>query len=1187
MLIDLAGEYPILPSFRGTSSGQLGSLLDTGKCAPRLFADLRDYDPRKKNRNTLVELPPHFIPNGRSTQSKHKHMLILMPEHSSLPPYPSLDTTKNYNVAAMCEECRLHFDIEVDFSKATLESTPCPTAGNYLHHFRYEPLESAPLDLSYLESHRGERWTDKRIFNCSAKYCPIIISITTKSPILTSELTTLLVDKEILKARIKRIQERHSASFDPDVQTNPPTPYQVLDCLASYLGNLLKCDQRHIPRYNKRLISTLGDECDEILQKAHFLPVRKDGAEFWKPPSVEELQSPTSPIRRDIREMLEEVHVLMDRKKVLHEGHNITRADKDIKTLLGCGEYPSASNWHVDLTAPEHPHYAGLGATSDFSDKLIQWAYERQRDCDPIDAPYYFECFSGIAAGRKSEILQMEVAKMRSQGAFTTSDIEESYKALNIESNTTDEDLIIGVFRSRLADAPRQEAQMRENLRIIGKAMNSQKILQIAQRAIADVGSAYAWLGVPDSTDDHFILSTYEVRIKDSPKDEPTAKEALRVIAETRQSPILLSFLEMGSIYDAPMDLKAALSTLGIEDTDDKSLSDDLLINVYTLRLQDAPGQLQDLRTALRAIGEARDSGKIKAFLQTGATDELANGSPNWPVGLENIGNTCYLNSLLQFYFTVKPLREMILNLDEYQEMEVTDEVVERKRVGGRKVSKKEIERAKKFASHLRTLFQNLISSPSSSVTPERDLAYLALVSSKDEDEEVRRLSMASDRPPPLIEITGVDDDKMDIDVKGSATQDVADDVSEATLVNDPPPPYEDDYVMVEPKDDKPRVTDDKENIPLKKQIVIDTADTQRPPLQDIEMNEVQNDTQKLGESEITLQAPLTPPPEVPERPPPIPPRPERKNTTTTDINPMFGRQQDVTECIGNVMFQIEAAIKPMKVDDNGEQVDLVKELFYGKTKQTLSFPSSSETRTKEELFSHLLVDVAEGDRDIYSALDSSFDIEKVDLEGREAKRYLSISHLPPILQIQVQRVQFDRQRGSAYKSNAHLRFPEIIYMDRYMETEDSALKNRREESWKWKKELKALEERKAQLAKTKIGIPVEEALTLTREFLMEIDEVEDDMDFDPNILTALEEEASSVRRELSGSVSFGHYWIYIYDFQAKIFRKYNDGYVTEVKDESEVFTHSDQQPPTPYFLVFVREDLTSDIMEAVKREIP
>jgi len=38
----------------------------------------------------------------------------------------------------------------------------------------------------------------------------------------------------------------------------------------------------------------------------------------------------------------------------------------------------------------------------------------------------------------------------------------------------------------------------------------------------------------------------------------------------------------------------------------------------------------------------------------------------------------------------------MILDIDQFQEEEINDEVVERKRVGGRKVSEKEIERAKK-----------------------------------------------------------------------------------------------------------------------------------------------------------------------------------------------------------------------------------------------------------------------------------------------------------------------------------------------------------------------------------------------------------------------------------------------------------------------------------------------------------
>jgi ubiquitin carboxyl-terminal hydrolase 25/28 len=125
----------------------------------------------------------------------------------------------------------------------------------------------------------------------------------------------------------------------------------------------------------------------------------------------------------------------------------------------------------------------------------------------------------------------------------------------------------------------------------------------------------------------------------------------------------------------------------------------------------------------------------------------------------------------------------------------------------------------------------------------------------------------------------------------------------------------------------------------------------------------------------------------------------------------------------------------------------------------------------ESEFFSHLLVNVAEGDRDIYSALDSSFDIEQVDLEGREARRYLSISHLPPILQIQVQRVQFDRARSAAYKSNSHLKFDETIYLDRYIDTDNQDLKERREKSWQWKEELKILERRKVSMTKTQVNI--------------------------------------------------------------------------------------------------------------------
>lgn len=192
------------------------------------------------------------------------------------------------------------------------------------------------------------------------------------------------------------------------------------------------------------------------------------------------------------------------------------------------------------------------------------------------------------------------------------------------------------------------------------------------------------------------VATDDKMQIKDNPADVTVAQEALRMIAETRQSPLLLTFIETGTVYDTPpMTLNNAFEKFQVTD---QGLDDEVLIEVFSVRVMDAPSQLKDLRQALRIIGEHRNSSKILEFLNTGRPNEapeVARGQGE-PVGLENIGNTCYLNSLLQFYFTIKPLRNMILNFDQYQEDELTDEIVERKRVGGRKVSKEEVERAKK-----------------------------------------------------------------------------------------------------------------------------------------------------------------------------------------------------------------------------------------------------------------------------------------------------------------------------------------------------------------------------------------------------------------------------------------------------------------------------------------------------------
>lgn len=110
-------------------------------------------------------------------------------------------------------------------------------------------------------------------------------------------------------------------------------------------------------------------------------------------------------------------------------------------------------------------------------------------------------------------------------------------------------------------------------------------------------------------------------------------------------------------------------------------------------------------------------------------------------------------------------------------------------------------------------------------------------------------------------------------------------------------------------------------------------------------------------------------------------------------------------------MFQIETALldfQGMATDDD-DKTSPVKRLFYGKKRQRLTSLSptddaahQSSIHEKEDLFSHLHVNVADEGFDIYDGLARYFD-DVVELVGQKKRMEVSLVDLPPLLQIQLQ----------------------------------------------------------------------------------------------------------------------------------------------------------------------------------------
>ncbi|KAH9884671.1 cysteine proteinase [Cubamyces lactineus] len=813
-----------------------------------------------------------------------------------------------------------------------------------------------------------------------------------------------------------------------------------------------------------------------------------------------------------------------------------------------------------------------LGMTpSTYSPELLAFAYFAQCRCDPANTMTYFTHLYAIVntmiqlGQNVPSELQTLIVEERSRFRFTPDDLYEAAKILGFGRD--------GELRVELDNEIEDD--------FIAQAWRSAR-----QRAWQDPSNA----------------ATRRAKLND----------ALRLIAEHRGSEKLLKVWndEKGS----GMSPDTAYTTLEVP----KDVDETMLLTVYSMRVEDQPSQAERMREALSVIAEVTNSDRLRHFLATGqdpGDTTVTSTAPDMPRGLNQLGNTCYLNSLLQYFYTIKDLRSAIISIAQadtkaLEETKFTDDDLKRHRVGGRLVTRREIMRSKKFVNLLAELFFNMEYCENPAITPEIELAKLALVTTQDEEED-------------------------EVDKAGTDSSNDTD----ATLVDDmvPRPTY--DRVSSSPLQSPTGSVLGKRNRDLDSSMEIDASAAVASPSERMEATKTltsspthhAQDATELIQDAIASSSKLPPSESTADvemkdesqagKAPPLPPRKPRQ---TDDSVMMFGRQHDVSECMDNCMFQIETALLDFqgKETSDDDKTSPIKRLFYGKKKQRLTSLSpkddalhQSSIHEKEDLFSHLHVNVADEGFDLYDGLARYFD-DVVELGGQKKRMEVSLVDLPPLLQIQLQRVQFNRETQQAYKSQAYVKFGETIYMDRFLDSANPEKKARAKEI---QAELTAARDRVHKLTQGKHA-PFASALKNTADFLSN-QTVLAELSPDESLITSLRKDEALVTEQLQherertvhlkqqleeiwkddksaayeltsvfihrgSSPSWGHYFFYSRNLpnNPDSWFKYNDSDVTAVSKD-EVLADTTGSTANPYMLVFVRKGC--DAIETVHRFNP
>ncbi|KAF6827624.1 ubiquitin carboxyl-terminal hydrolase [Colletotrichum plurivorum] len=1152
----------------------------SGRLAPRWAQDLLNSE---LDVASFVKIP--WDPNARCSRKNASHILVTVGNQSTA------EGRDKGILSCVCTTCDFHFLIRTAYDPdhvvclcqpAPIHFPPKET-DYYLHHLVrcVRPAHGHDETAEYHPAIR-ESLIACENFACSAPRCTFHVSVEISRPRLKREWVQLLIDQQRIRDNLARAREHAPDRFKDARDDWCSTAPSVLN---TYLRDLLdKPNPRNISQRNKRFQVVFGEECYVIFKAIQFSEesLIKDGVEepCFVPPTLES-GTPGTPtklhmLRAVVEDMQAETENLICRGG--KSGDNRSPAGSRLFKELQCFNYPQ--NKVIPRAIEAHRI---LGVLPDFDKALIFYAYNRQSALCEERRPDYVQALRDIAQETADdefqtraiqELTMVERLPTATQHGAGDELEQQAYSFFSLQHTATD-DAVITAFNKKLEHSPSQADSAREMLQIIGRHRSNERILNHASGPM-DLSTAYRVVESEPDWDNSTIMMMCEVKLNKHPNNKATLVqviEALTVIAGIRP---------------------------GVE------------ISVKLDKLQAELVRMNQQPEATRAFS-----------VDAGIVHETTAPRLDLPAGLENIGNTCYLNSILQYLRTAVPVRELLSRYSEYELGQDESDVASR-RIGSAKVKIETAEAviARIFVEELGRLLEDLDNTRETAIRPSQRLANAVLLPTDQirEDsgaEETKRPDLQTQEvlgahfplPPPLPARPA----------PGPPTKNV-DHVEDVNMINVTVEPVSEDASSVSsqtlvsmPDVDHDKRDENKSDIRLVPSFSKSTLDVVMDG-SDAKMTGV--DTPVLSVEQRVLKALET-----------------QKRSSGTD-------QQDVEEVMGSIINRLQAAIKPSDIGEDGVQWDpIMKTFFFTQafhTRLATQETFKSDPPTMERSIAAYPAET--GPSTIQEALGRNLDLQRV--EGNIV-RFMSIGDLPPILHVLIQRTSYDGR-----KNMNPVEVSEMLYFDRYMHTEEN------EELFKLRQKGWALQQRLEQLS----GIPKTNAedIQSTDSFLHDFVQIDksdtedsssllvgqpasslkfageessfptyhqselaseevdrpviDGADFAgrDQINSMREDEAKRLKADLeelfsghkeqayclhavichSGQMNAGHYWVWIHDFEDGIWRKYNDRTVTENASTEEVLKMLNSNGD-PYYLCYVREEKKLDLVRVPKRNIP